>query len=48
MDRLREPLPTRVEDTPELPAAYDAALESGLDVLALTLSPMARAACDEP
>ena len=39
MDRLREPLPTRVEDTPELPAAYAAALEAGLDALALTLSP---------
>ncbi len=46
MDRLREPLPTRVDETPELPAAYDAALEAGLDTLALTLSPEARAAID--
>ena len=46
MDRLREPLPTRVEDTPELPAAYDAALEAGLSALGLTLSPAARAAID--
>jgi len=28
VDRLREPLPTRVEDTPELPAGYDAALQA--------------------
>jgi 16S rRNA (guanine527-N7)-methyltransferase len=46
VDRLREPLPTRVDETPELPAAYDAALEAGLDTLALTLSPEARAAID--
>ena len=46
MDRLREPLPTRVEDTPQLPAGYDAALQAGLDALALTLSPTARAAID--
>jgi 16S rRNA (guanine527-N7)-methyltransferase len=46
VDRLREPLPTRVEDTPELPAAYAAALEAGLDALALTLSPTARTAID--
>ena len=46
MDRLREPLPTRVEDTPELPPEYAAALEAGLDALALTLSPTARAAID--
>ena len=30
MDRPREPLPTRVEDTPPLPPAYDAALDAGL------------------
>ena len=46
MDRLREPLPTRVEDTPELPAGYDAALQAGLDALALTLSATARSAID--
>ena len=46
MDRLREPLPTRVEDTPELPSAYASALEAGLDTLALTLSPTARSSID--
>ena len=46
MDRPREPLPTRVEATPELPTEYDGALEAGLDALSLTLSPAARAAID--
>jgi 16S rRNA (guanine527-N7)-methyltransferase len=46
VDRLREPLPTRVEDTPELPAAYGAALEAGLVTLSLELTPDARAAID--
>ena len=46
MDRPREPLPTRVEDTPELPTEYASALASGLDALSLTLSPAARAAID--
>jgi 16S rRNA (guanine527-N7)-methyltransferase len=46
VDRLREPLPTRVETTPELPTEYDAALEAGLSALSLTLSPAARAAID--
>ena len=46
MDRPREPLPTRVEDTPGLPPAYDAALEAGLATLSLTLTPAARAAID--
>ena len=46
MDRLREPLPTRVEDTPELPAEYDEALAAGLDGLSLTLSPTALTAID--
>jgi 16S rRNA (guanine527-N7)-methyltransferase len=46
VDRLREPLPTRVEDTPELPSGYDAALRAGLDALALTLPPAARSAID--
>ncbi len=46
MDRPREPLPTRVEDTPGLPPAYDAALEAGLAALSLTLTPAARAAID--
>ena len=38
MDRPREPLPTRVEDTPALPPAYDDALDAGLDALGLTLT----------
>ena len=46
MDRLREPLPTRVEATPDLPTEYHAAIEAGLDALSLTLSPAARAAID--
>jgi 16S rRNA (guanine527-N7)-methyltransferase len=46
VDRPREPLPTRVEDTPPLPPAYDAALEAGLADLGLTLPPDARQAID--
>ena len=46
MDRPREPLPTRVEDTPILPPAYDTALDAGLRALSLTLTPTARAAID--
>ena len=46
MDRPREPLPTRVEDTPALSPAYDAALEAGLRALGLTLDPASRAAID--
>jgi len=46
VDRPREPLPTRVEDTPDLPAAYHAALDAGLAALDLTLTPAARAAID--
>jgi len=46
VDRPREPLPTRVEATPPLPPAYDAALEAGLRALGLTLDPVSRAAID--
>ena len=46
MHNVREPLPTRVEDTPDLPAAYDAALRAGLDVLGLDLGSTARTAID--
>ena len=46
LDRLREPLPTRVEATPELPAEYAAALDAGLDALSLTISAEARDAID--
>jgi 16S rRNA (guanine527-N7)-methyltransferase len=46
VDRPREPLPTRVEDTPPLPAAYADALAEGLAALGLTLTAGARAAID--
>ena len=46
MDRPREPLPTRVQDTPTLPAAYDDALSAGLEALGLTLTAAARDAID--
>jgi 16S rRNA (guanine527-N7)-methyltransferase len=46
VDPPREPLPTRVEDTKDLPAVYEAALEKGLAALPLTLEPSARAAID--
>ena len=46
MDRPREPLPTRVEETPPLPTAYDVALDAGLRALGLTLDPASRAAID--
>ena len=46
MDRRREPLPTRVKDTPPLPAAYESALHGGLRQLAITLSDDARHAID--
>lgn len=46
MDRPREPLPTRVQDTEALPASYTRALDAGLAELALTLTDAARAAID--
>jgi len=46
VDRQREPLPTRVEETPALPAAYGAALDAGLAALSLVLTPVARTAID--
>jgi 16S rRNA (guanine527-N7)-methyltransferase len=42
----REPLPTRVQDTPALPDAYEHALDRGLVQLGLALDPNARAAID--
>ncbi len=42
----REPLPTRVEATPELPAEYGLALDAGLAALSLELSARTRAAID--
>jgi 16S rRNA (guanine527-N7)-methyltransferase len=46
LERRREPLPTRVMDTPPLPTAYDAALRDGLSAIPVTVSPDARAAID--
>jgi 16S rRNA (guanine527-N7)-methyltransferase len=46
LDRRREPLPTRVQDTPPLPDSYDAALRSGLARLSIELDEAARAAID--
>lgn len=46
MDRRREPLPTRVQDTAALPAAYDVAMRRGLADLGLSLPEPARAAID--
>lgn len=46
MHRPREPLPTRVEETPPLPEAYDDALAGGLAAMELTLTPEARVAID--
>jgi 16S rRNA (guanine527-N7)-methyltransferase len=46
VDRDREPLPTRVADTPDLPAAYHDALAAGLADLGLVPSEDARAAID--
>jgi 16S rRNA (guanine527-N7)-methyltransferase len=46
LDRPRHPLPTRVEDLPTLPQAYDDALDAGLREIGVTLSPGARTAID--
>lgn len=46
LDPAREPLPTRVEDVPELPAAAHVALDAGLAALDLTLTPEARLAIE--
>lgn len=46
MTREREPLPTRVQDTPDLPADYAVALERGLHELGIDLPDAARAAID--
>jgi 16S rRNA (guanine527-N7)-methyltransferase len=46
VDRPREPLPTRVEATPTLPAAFDDALDAGLAALGVELGPVARAAIE--
>jgi 16S rRNA (guanine527-N7)-methyltransferase len=44
--RLREPLPTRVQDTPALPTSFTDALDAGLAALDLDLSSPARAAIE--
>ncbi len=44
MGRPRDPLPTRVAETPPLPPAFDAALHGGLTALGLTLAPGSRVA----
>jgi 16S rRNA (guanine527-N7)-methyltransferase len=46
LDRKREPLPTRVRDTPALPAAFDEIVGTGLVRLGLTATPAARARID--
>lgn len=46
LDPAREPLPTRVEDVPDLPAAAVDALDAGLAALDLTLTPEARLAIE--
>jgi 16S rRNA (guanine527-N7)-methyltransferase len=46
LDRPREPLPTRVDSCPPLPAAYGDALDASLARLGLELTAPARAAID--
>ena len=46
MDQPREPLPTRVQDTPELPAAYHDVLDAGLSALGTPLPGGAREIID--
>lgn len=46
IDRRREPLPTRVQDTPPLPGAYRDAVRRGLDELGLDLQQDAIEAID--
>ena len=46
MEPSREPLPTRVDATPDLPPAYAVALDAGLDALGVSLTPEARNAID--
>jgi len=46
VEPVREPLPTRVQDTPALPDEYEHALDRGLVQLGLALDAGARAAID--
>jgi 16S rRNA (guanine527-N7)-methyltransferase len=47
LKRQREPLPTRVQGLPSLPAAYSAALDRSLEILALRLDTRTRRAIDD-
>jgi 16S rRNA (guanine527-N7)-methyltransferase len=46
LDRPRDPLPTRVADSPSLPDAYGRALDDGLAAIGVRLEPAARSAID--
>jgi 16S rRNA (guanine527-N7)-methyltransferase len=46
LDRVREPLPTRVHETPDLPTGYHATLDAGLAALSLDLPPSVRTTVD--
>lgn len=46
LDRQREPLPTRVRDTPPLPAVFDEIVANGLTRLGLVAAPAARSVID--
>ena len=46
VDRVREPLPTHVDATPELPPGYHDALDAGLAAIGLDLPPAVRTAID--
>jgi 16S rRNA (guanine527-N7)-methyltransferase len=47
LDRPRDPLPTRVQDLPDLPAAFDAAIVAGLREIGIELPGPARTAVDD-
>lgn len=46
MDRVREPLPSRVQDTAPLPPEYDDAIRAGLAGMGLSITAEARTAID--
>ncbi len=46
LDRPRDPLPTRVADSPALPDTYGRALDDGLAAIGVRLEPAARSAID--
>jgi 16S rRNA (guanine527-N7)-methyltransferase len=47
LDRPRDPLPTRVQDLPPLPATYDAVLAAGLGALSIDPPAAVRAVIDD-